>query len=85
MELAEGTGLICLHAHCAACLLVCFPHAHMFAGGIVAENMRERETKKEREGQHKGFSRQTNGRLDCSNTATGHTTPVTHTLTHKSH
>lgn len=64
----------------SARLLVCFQSAHMFAGGIMAENMGEiKKKKKEREGQHKGFSRQTNGGLDCSDTATGHTLPVAHT------
>lgn len=44
----------------------------------------KKKKKKEREGQHKGFSRQTNGGLDCSDTATGHTLPVAHTLLHTS-
>lgn len=69
----------------SARLLVCFQSAHMFAGGIMAENMGEiKKKKKKREGQHKGFSRQTNGGLDCSDTATGHTLPVAHTLLHTS-
>ena len=62
--------------------LVCFQSAHMFAGGIIAENMggiKKKKREREREGQYKGFSRQTNGVLDCSDTATGHTLPVTHT------
>lgn len=47
------------------------------------KNTRERWKKeREREGQHKGFSRQTNGRLDCSNTATGHSLSLLVSLTH---
>lgn len=56
----------------------------MFAGGILARKRSERDLHKERGGQHKGFSRQTNGRLDCSTTATGHTLALTHTHLHTS-
>lgn len=57
------------------------PLPHMFAGGILARKRSERDLHKERGGQHKGFSRQTNGRLDRSTTATGHTLALTHTHT----
>lgn len=56
----------------------------MFAGGILARKRSERDLHKERGGQHKGFSRQTNGRLDRSTTATGHTLALTHTHLHTS-
>lgn len=60
------------------------PLPHMFAGGILARKRSERDLHKERGGQHKGFSRQTNGRLDRSTTATGHTLALTHTHLHTS-
>lgn len=60
------------------------PLPHMFAGGILARKRSERDLHKERGGQHKGFSRQINGRLDRSTTATGHTLALTHTHLHTS-
>lgn len=54
----------------------------MFAGGTKQERERLKKKKKEGEGRHKGFSRQTNGRLNCSNTAAGHTLCPPHARTH---
>lgn len=68
---------------CLMLLLACksfffFPplNFHMFAAGILAG--------KRREGQHKGFSKHTNGGPDCSTTATGHALALTRIHLHTS-